>query len=952
MLFLALLLSQTATPSLTLDLARPGVKVSPTLYGLMTEEINYSYDGGLYGELLRNRRFEDNPKQPSHWVAANESSTIQLEKEDKPILKVRGSVANTGYWGIPVRPGSKYTINLWAKSDVGGPIEATLESADGKTIYGKTSIKGISSKWNKLSAAITIDKNAEATPKGRFVLRTGANRDVWLSMASLFPPTYKNRANGNRIDLMQKMVDMKPKFLRFPGGNYLEGNIIAERFPWKQTLGPIEGRPGHHCTWGYRSTDGMGLLEFLYWCEEMKAEPVLAVYAGYSLGGQYVKPGPDLEPFIQEALEEIEYVIGGPETVWGARRIKDGHPKPFPLHYVEVGNEDGFDKSGSYPGRFEQFRKAIKAKYPQLIVISTTGGKDWLGQHFPVVEPKPEVVDEHYYASTWDMMDMASKYDSYDRSGPKVFVGEWASHDLPAPWKKEPKGPTPKMFNAIADAAFMTGMERNSDIVVMHCYAPLFVNVNPGGHQWPINLIGYDSLTSYGSPAYWAQQMFASNLGDVTVPQKFVGVPSQKVGPRTVPGLFASATINSKTRTVYVKLVNALPNSQELNLKLNGATVASDGTITTLSGDPIGVNTIAEPTKFAPKTNQVTGLGNEFKRTLPAYSVSVLTLKAGPADVASLQGRRTDEPNHVLKPGENPILRDYFTADPATMVYKGTVYLYTGHDEAKDGELFTMRNWLCYSSKDMKNWTSHGPKLSTKDFKWAKGDAWASQVVEKNGKFYWYVAIQHDDTKGGKAVGVAVADSPLGPFKDARGSALVTDDMTKGRPWDDIDPTVLTDKEGKSWICWGNGNCYMAKLKPNMIELDGPIEQIKLPYYVEGPWLHRRGDLYYLTYAGMDPERRSENIRYATAPKVSGPWTYRGVLTGTADKSFTIHPAVMEFKNQWYLFYHNANLTLDGLSGATGRRSVCLDYLYYNPDGTIQPITQTKEGVSVPPRKQ
>jgi len=301
-----------------------------------------------------------------------------------------------------------------------------------------------------------------------------------------------------------------------------------------------------------------------------------------------------------------------------------------------------------------------------------------------------------------------------------------------------------------------------------------------------------------------------------------------------------------------------------------------------------------------------------------------------------------------LAPGQNPIIRDAFTSDPAPLVYKGTVYLYTGHDEDKGNVFYKMNDWRCYTSKDMKNWTFHGSLLSYKDFKWAKGDAWASQVIEKKGKFYWYVAIQHNDTKPGKAIGVAVADSPLGPFKDAKGSAVVTEEMTPSKtPWDDIDPTVFTEKDGTTWICWGNTNCYLAKLKPNMVELDGPIQRIPLPYYVEGPWLHKRKNLYYLTYASFAGKKGSEDISYATAPSIAGPWTPRGLLTGCAANSFTIHPGIIEFKKQWYLFYHNGKLTLpDGETGASFRRSVCVDRLYYNKDGTMKPVEQTVDGVS------
>lgn len=303
-------------------------------------------------------------------------------------------------------------------------------------------------------------------------------------------------------------------------------------------------------------------------------------------------------------------------------------------------------------------------------------------------------------------------------------------------------------------------------------------------------------------------------------------------------------------------------------------------------------------------------------------------------------------------PGTNPVIRNVFTADPAALVYRDTVFLYVGHDEAKGSELFTMNEWLCYSSTDMKNWTPHGPIMRVTDFKWAVRDAWAAQVVEKAGKFYLYATAQHDASHNGKAIGVAVADRPTGPFVDARGTALITEQSTPGpNGWDDIDPTVLIDDDGTPWLAWGNPNCYLAKLKPNMTELDGPIQRIHVPNYTEGPWLHKRNGLYYLTYASFAHQGTSEKICYATAPEITGPWTYRGILTGNAKNSYTIHPAIIDYKGQSYLFYHHAALTLpDGQTGATGRRAVCVDYLFYNSDGTMQPVRQTEEGLSLPPK--
>lgn len=283
------------------------------------------------------------------------------------------------------------------------------------------------------------------------------------------------------------------------------------------------------------------------------------------------------------------------------------------------------------------------------------------------------------------------------------------------------------------------------------------------------------------------------------------------------------------------------------------------------------------------------------------------------------------------------------------MVHDGTLYLYVGHDEyyegqdaASGGKEFNITEWLCYSTTDMKTWTDHGSVLKPTDFKWAVGEAWASQVVEKDGKFYYYTTVQAGEPYTGKAVGVAVGNSPTGPFVDAIGAPLVHDKMTDNGErgwWNDIDPTVLIDGE-EAWLCWGNGTCFLAKLKSNMIELDGEIKVLDLPKYVEGPWLHKHNGLYYLTYAGMGEGR--ENIAYATATSMEGPWTYQGELTGMAENSFTIHPGIIDYQGQWYLFYHNAVLTLNGIQGAIGRRSVCVDKLYYNEDGTMKYVEQTR----------
>ena len=304
-------------------------------------------------------------------------------------------------------------------------------------------------------------------------------------------------------------------------------------------------------------------------------------------------------------------------------------------------------------------------------------------------------------------------------------------------------------------------------------------------------------------------------------------------------------------------------------------------------------------------------------------------------------------------PGSNPLLRDRFTADPAPLVVGDTVYLYVGHDEAKGSDMFRMNEWLAYSSKDLRHWTAHGTVLKPTDFKWAVRDAWAAQVVQRDGRFFFYTTVQHDDTRPGKAIGVAVADHPLGPFKDARGSALVAEDTTPSPyGWNDIDPTAFVDDDGTAWLAWGNPVLYLARLKPNMTELDGAIERVALPNYTEGPWISKRNGLYYMTYAAMAHQGLWEQLAYATAPTMRGPWTYQGLIAGPAHKSYTIHAGLVDdFKGQSYLFAHNAALTLpDGQSGALGRRSVTVDYLHYDADGRIWPVTQTEAGISQPPK--
>ncbi len=609
--------SQTSPAVLKIDTSKAVSKVSPELYGLMTEEINYSYDGGLYAELVRNRTFRGDWSGVQRWYLVekgNSRASMQVDKTTGPSAALPGSLkltvdqadasnpaglTNEGYWGILVTPNTEYKGSFYAKSDSASPVTIQLINDDSGKAAAQAVVSALTGDWKKYDFTLKTG-NVAAGTANHLVITVEKPGNIWFNLVSLFPPTYHDRPNGFRIDLMEKLAAMHPNFLRFPGGNYLEGDHIPERFEWKKTIGPYVDRPTHPSPWGYQSSDGMGLLEFLYWCEDLHMRPLLAVYAGYSLRGEHVNPGPDLEPYVQDALDEIEYVTGGSDTKWGAERAKDGHPAPFTLKYVEIGNEDWFDKSGSYDDRYAQFYKAIKAKYPDLQLIATT----------PVKSIRPDLIDDHFYKRKEEFFADTTHYDKNDRNGPKIFVGEWATRE---------GTPTPNFGAALGDAAWMTGMERNSDIVVMASYAPLLVNVNPGGMQWESDLIGYNAGSSYGSPSYYAQVMFSSYIGDETVASSLSGA-----GPR----LFYSVTRDARKGKLYLKIVNGSSTSQEMNIQLAGTgKIAGTGTLVSLHAlTNEATNTILEPTRIVPVKSQLKNVSADFHHTIPGYSIEVLDI--------------------------------------------------------------------------------------------------------------------------------------------------------------------------------------------------------------------------------------------------------------------------------------------------------------------------------------
>ncbi len=653
-----------ANPSITINVDQVKGQSSPTLYGLMTEEINYSYDGGLYAELIANRTFQEKADHPQRWSLIEDpgaSGTMDFDTTEKyndnlPVSlkltattaadKLRVGFSNNGFWGIPVQPNTTYHASFYAKAsgNFTGPIAVAISSTKDPVTYAYTTVPKLTNTWQKYEVTLKTGADVKPTKDADFLVWTTSPGTAWFSLVSLFPPTYHNRTNGMRIDIMQLLADYKPAFLRFPGGNYVEGHTPETRFNWKQTIGDISQRPGHvDDSWNYYSTDGVGLLEFLEWCEDLKMNPVLAVPAGLYLGGAgpggtpTVSAGPDLEPLVQDALDEIEYVTGDVNTKWGAERAKDGHPAPFKLEYIEIGNEDNLNGGpGSYAARFTQFYNAIKAKYPQIKVIATTDVRS-RNPDMPVATP--DVLDRHLYTTSEFQSELsATSYDKTDRNGPKIFEGEWATRV---------GVPTPNFQGALGDAAYMTGLERNSDIVNMASYAPLFVNVSnpvangrdPGtSMQWRSDLIGYDALTSYGSPPFYAQKMFNNYRGDQILTTSDAGIaprdfqqPGNRGGApttRQVPSLFYVATRDSKTGTVYLNLVNPLATPQTVQVDLKGATsVAAKGESVIMKADsPTDTNSITEPTKIVPVVAQETGFGSSFSRTLAPYSINILEI--------------------------------------------------------------------------------------------------------------------------------------------------------------------------------------------------------------------------------------------------------------------------------------------------------------------------------------
>ena len=494
------------TARIPIDASAQGTPISSLLYGLFFVEINHAGDGGLYAELVRNRSFED-ADTPQAWTLVGDGSRIAIDtavplnSRNPSSLRweVAGSASlvNEGYWGIAVQRGKRYRFSMYARCEAGfrGALTISLQSADGR-VYAQRTLRGFSKDWKRFAAVLTANGT---DPKARLVLTVTGDGTLWLDMVSLIPvDTFKRRPNGLRADLAQMLAALKPSFVRFPGGCFVEGDRMQNALRWRDTLGDVAERPPRWCVWGYTSTQGLGLHEYLLMCKDLGAEPMLIVNCGMACqyrNGDHI-PLNELDEWIEDTLAAIEYAIGPPTSRWGALRAKNGHPEPFPLRFVGIGNENW---GPLYEERYARFYDAIKARYPQIQLIATA----------PVKSRPIDILDEHYYSTPeWFILN-ASLYDRYDRTGPKIFVGEYAV---------TAKCGTGNLRAAIAEAAFMTGIERNADIVVMAAYAPLFVNVND--RAWNPDLIGFDSARCYGTPSYYVQQLFSVYRGTHTLPTR------------------------------------------------------------------------------------------------------------------------------------------------------------------------------------------------------------------------------------------------------------------------------------------------------------------------------------------------------------------------------------------------------------------------------------------------
>lgn len=625
-----------------------GVAVQPTMYGIFFEDINYAADGGLYGELVKNRSFEF-PDALMGWKAFGKFEV----KNDGPfercphyvVLNYSGhndtatGLQNEGYFGIGIEKDEEYRFSVWAKT-VSGDANVEVSLVDESTMeehqeFATAELKVSGNEWKKYELIL---KSPKTVQKANLRLLLKGKNGVALEHVSLFPKhTFKDRENGMRRDLAQALYDLHPGVFRFPGGCIVEGSSLDQRYQWKNTIGPVENRPLNGNRWlstfnyrlfpDYYQSYGLGFYEYFLLSEDIGAEPLPVLNVGMACQFQNQNDPSahvavkDLQPYIQDCLDLIEFANGDVNTTWGKKRAEMGHPAPFNLKFLAVGNEQWDDL---YYERLRPFVKAIKAKYPNIKLIGTSG-PDSEGEMFEkgwkaMKELKADLVDEHFYRDEHWFLSHGLRYEGYDRKGPKVFAGEYACHGKGKKWNH--------FETSLYEAAFMTDLERNADVVDMATYAPLFAHVD--GWQWRPDMIWYDNTRIFKSVSYYVQQMYACNKGTNVLPLTMNG--KSVAGQEGQDGLFASAVVDKKKGEIIVKVANTSDKAQDVTLNLNGLKGSHSATATTLQSDNMDAeNTLDNPNQIRPVETTATCVSKKnmtvLNDKLPAKSFRMYKIK-------------------------------------------------------------------------------------------------------------------------------------------------------------------------------------------------------------------------------------------------------------------------------------------------------------------------------------
>jgi len=633
--------AQTASVSVRVD--KPAGQVSPTLHGIFFEDINFGADGGLYPQRVKNGSFEFTPDTMVGWrkTEDNRAGGTLAILDDKPLnannphylrLTVLDGgqpfgISNEGFHGIGVKRGDKYDFSVYARPASAEAMSLQISILDSKNqVIGSGELASFSGDWKQYSCTIESSATVE---KARLLITSKTPGSIDLDMVSLYPEeTWANRPNGLRPDLVQLLKDLQPKFLRFPGGCIVEGRFLSNRYQWKNTIGDLTERKLILNRWktefnwrlspDYFQSFGLGFYEYFQLCEDIGAKPLPILNCGMAcqFNSGELAPLDQLDQYIQDALDLVEFANGSVDTPWGKKRAEMGHPAPFNLDRIGVGNEQW---GPQYVDRLAPFAKAMKDKYPDVKLVAAAGpfpkGRefDYAWRKLPGLPV--DFVDEHYYANPDWFLQNANRYDNYDRKGLKIFAGEFAAQSvaIASPLNKN------NWECALAEAAFMTGLERNSDVVAMASYAPLFAHVE--GWQWTPNLIWFDNLRSFGTPNYYVQKLFSRQIGTAILPVKI---------DDSSKALFGSATRDDATGDVIIKLVNTKSAVVSADLNLSGVSPGPlGGTAYVLSSDDLNAqNSLDEPMKVSPQESPLANLGGQLKRDLPGYSVTVLRVRA------------------------------------------------------------------------------------------------------------------------------------------------------------------------------------------------------------------------------------------------------------------------------------------------------------------------------------